>query len=119
MEFDNLKKILEQNKSERDGLCLLGDLMEQHDLSQQLTDRLGSLSVGLESMMEQQKTVAVSLKDRNDQYKDVLKKRQDKLRELEELEALMHKDENHLEVSLLKQMKEMEAIAAVIAAARD
>jgi hypothetical protein len=123
-ELDDLKKKLEQSKSERDGLRMtLTDLMEQHDLfkkkSHQLTDRLGSLSVSLESMMDQQKTVAIQLKDRNDQYKDVLKKRQEKLRELDELEATMLRDDNNLEGSLAKQMKEMEAIAAVIAAARE
>jgi hypothetical protein len=123
-EMEDLKKTLEQSKSERDGLRMtLTDLMDQHDLfkkkSHQLTDRLGSLSVSLESMMDQQKTVAINLKDRNDQYKDVLKKRQEKLRELDELEATMLRDENNLEVSLAKQMKEMEAIAAVIAAARE
>jgi Ankyrin repeats (3 copies) len=123
-EISDLKKKLEQSKSERDGLRMtLTDLMEQHDRfkkkSHQLTDRLGSLSVSLESMMEQQKSVAVSLKDRNDQYRDTLRKRKEKLRELEELETTMQNDENNLEASLAKQMKEMEAIAAVIAAARE
>lgn len=123
-ELEEMRKKLEQSKSERDGLRMtLTDLMEQHDRfkkkSHQLTDRLGSLSVSLESMMEQQKSVAVSLKERNDQYRDTLRKRKEKLRELEELETTMQNDENNLEASLAKQMKEMEAIAAVIAAARE
>ena len=59
------------------------------------------------------------MKQRNDQYKDVLKKRQEKLKELAELEKSMEEDGNTLETALSKQMKEMEAIAAVIAAARE
>jgi len=123
-EIEDLKKKLESSKSERDGLrTTLGDLMEQHDnfkkKSHQLTDRLGSLSVSLESMMDQQRTLTKALQARNEQYRDVFKRRQDKLKELEELEKDMAKDEDKLEVSLDKQMKEMEAIAAVIAAARE
>ena len=119
-----LESKLEQSKLERDGLrSTLGDLMEQHDAfkkkAHHLSDRLGSLSVSLESMMDQQKSLATSMQERNEQYQNVLRQRQTKLKELEELERGMEKDENMLESSLEKQMKEMEAIAAVIAAARE
>jgi len=101
----------------------LGDLMEQHDnykkKSTQLVDRLGSLSASLESMIDQQKKLSNSMKKRSSQYKDVLKKRQEKLKEIELLEKSMEGDDDNLESSLDKQMKEMECIAAVIAAARE
>jgi hypothetical protein len=119
-----LESKLESSKLERDGLrATLGDLMEQHDSfkkkAHNLSDRLGSLSVSLESMMDQQKALAKAMQERNEQYQNVLQQRQTKLKELEELERGMEKDENMLESSLEKQMKEMEAIAAVIAAARE
>ncbi|GKY94450.1 hypothetical protein MPSEU_000410900 [Mayamaea pseudoterrestris] len=120
----DLESKLESSKLERDGLrSTLGDLMEQHDnfkkKAHNLSDRLGSLSVSLESMMDQQKALAKAMQERNEQYQNVLRQRQTKLKELEELERGMEKDENMLESSLEKQMKEMEAIAAVIAAARE
>jgi hypothetical protein len=119
-----LEEQLENSRFERDGLrATLGDLMEQHDAfkkkAHQLSDRLGSLSVSLESMMDQQKSLSRSMHERNEQYQRVIQQRQVKLMELEELERSMAKDESMLESSLEKQMKEMEAIAAVIAATRD
>jgi chromosome segregation ATPase len=119
-----LEKQIENSKAERDGLRMsLGDLMDKHDTfkkkSINLSDRLGSLSVSLESMMEQQAALTVAMKERNEQYQDVIRQRRTKLNELEELEAGMQKDETNLEKSLDKQMKEMEAIAAVIAATRN
>jgi hypothetical protein len=123
-QIKELQEKLQSSKLERDGLrTTLGDLMEQHDAfkkkAHNLSDRLGSLSVSLESMMDQQKSLAKAMQERNAQYQNVLQKRQMKLRELEELERGMEKDEDMLESSLEKQMKEMEAIAAVIAAARE
>ena len=123
-EIEDLRRKLETSRSERDGLrATLGDLMEQHDnykkKSTQLVDRLGSLAASLESMIDQQKKLSNSMKKRSSQYKDVLKKRQEKLKEIELLEKSMEGDDDNLESSLDKQMKEMECIAAVIAAARE
>jgi hypothetical protein len=122
-EIESLKKDLDESTDEnRELRDTLGDLMEQHNAfkkrSHNLSDRLGSLSVSLESMMDQQQTLTTSMRARNEQYTTVLQKRQEKLQELEKLEQTLEADGHGLDSSLEKQMKEMEVIAAVIAAAR-
>jgi len=123
-ELEETKNNLKFSASERTGLQVtLGDLMEQHESfkkrSGNMNDRLGSLSASLESMMEQQIMLTATMKQRNTTVKESFTERQQRLTELMELEKSMEVDESKLENALKKQTKEMEAIAAVIAAARD
>lgn len=122
-ELAETKEKLKTSTEERQGLQVtLGDLMEQHESfkkrSGNMNDRLGSLSVSLESMMEQQSMLTKSMKSRNAKNKESFQKRQTRLQEMLDMEKTMEEDEVKLEGALKKQSKEMEAIAAVIAAAR-
>jgi hypothetical protein len=84
-----------------------------------MNDRLGSLSISLVSMMDQQTMLTKAMKNRNEKAKSTFEDRKKRLQELLDMEESMENDEAHLEKALKKQNKEMEAIAAVIAAARD
>jgi Ankyrin repeats (3 copies) len=113
-----LKEALE----ERVGLRVtLTDLMEQHEKfkrkSDFMNDRLGSLSASLQSMMDQHKTVLKAMRDREDAWKYSATQRKEQLKILMSLESEVETDDS-LEAALDKTHKEMEAIAAVIAAAR-
>jgi hypothetical protein len=123
-EFEETKAKLLESTEERRGLQVtLGDLMEQHETfksrSGNMNDRLGSLSVSLVSMMDQQSMLTKAMKNRNEKAKTTFEDRKKRLQEMLDMEESMEKDETHLENALKKQNKEMEAIAAVIAAARD
>jgi len=114
-----LKEALE----ERIGLRItLTDLMEQHEKfkkkSDFMNDRLGSLSASLSSMMDQHKTVLKAMRDREDTWKNSASDRKKQLKILMSLETQIENDES-LEAALDKTNKEMEAISAVIAAARN
>lgn len=123
-ELEDTKLKLKQSNEERDGLRItLGDLMDQHEKfkkkSGNMNERLGSLSVSLESMMEQQSNFQKIVKERNAAVEKAYKVRQQKLQELVDMEQTIKYEEAKLESSLLKQNHELEAIAAVIKAARD
>jgi hypothetical protein len=123
-EFEETKAKLVESAEERKGLQVtLGDLMEQHETfksrSGNMNDRLGSLSVSLVSMMDQQSMLTKAMKNRNEKAKSTFEDRKKRLQEMLDMEESMEEDETHLENALKKQNKEMEAIAAVIAAARD
>ena len=78
---------------------------------------VGSLSASLSSMMEQHKTVLKAMRDREDAWKISASGRKEQLKILMDLETEVEEDES-LEAALDKTNKEMEALAAVIAAAR-
>jgi hypothetical protein len=123
-EFDEAKAKLLESAEERKGLQVtLGDLMEDRETfksrSGNMNDRLGSLSISLVSMMDQQTMLTKAMKNRNEKAKSTFEERKKRLQELLDMEESMETDETHLEKALKKQNKEMEAIAAVIAAARD
>lgn len=122
-ENEELQNKLKDALSERVGLRLtLTDLMEQHEKfkkkSDFMNDRLGSLSASLSSMMEQHKTVLKAMKDREDASKKSASGRKKQLEALMALETEIEEDES-LETALDKTHKEMEAISAIIAAARN
>jgi hypothetical protein len=123
-ELEETKAQLKESNAERDGLRLtLGDLMEQHESfknkSTNMNDRLGSLSASLSSIMEQQNILQKSLRERNAVVDKNYQLRKQKLQELIEMEEMVKDDEEKLESSMQKQTRELEAIAAVIKAARD
>ena len=121
-EQDEMKIKLKEALDERQGLRItLTDLMEQHEKfkkkSDFMNDRLGSLSASLASMMDQHKTVLKAMRDREDAWKKSATSRKEQLKILVSLETEIETDES-LEAALDKTNKEMEAISAVIAAAR-
>jgi hypothetical protein len=123
-EFEETKSRLMECTEERTGLQVtLGDLMEQHETyksrSGNMNDRLGSLSISLVSMTDQQNMLTKAMRARNEKARSTYEERRKRLQEMLDMEESMEKDETNLENALLKQNKEMEAIAAVIAAARD
>ena len=121
--IEETEKKLKEALEERVGLRItLTDLMEQHEKfkkkSDFMNDRLGSLSASLQSMMDQHKTVLKAMRDREDAWKKSAIDRKDQLKILMSLESEVESDDS-LEASLDKTNKEMEAIAAIIAAARN
>lgn len=121
-QHDAAETKLKEAMNERVGLRLtLTDLMEQHEKfkkkSDFMNDRLGSLSASLSSMMEEHKTVLKAMREREDSWKKAASDRRAQLQALMALENESTKDDS-LEKALEKTNKEMEAIAAVIAAAR-
>lgn len=123
-ELEKTKKLLENSNSDLKGLRLtLGDMMEKHAGYQKrsgyMNDRLGSLSASLQSMMEQQSTLTKAMKERNAKRRQNFEERAKRLNELIEIEKTMEGDEVALDLALKKQSREMEAIAAVVKAARD
>ena len=115
---------LERANEERDGLRqTLADLTDAHDTykmkSEMLGDRLGSLSVSMYSMLEQQNFVLESMNAREEQWASLSDLRREKMRELVALEEKETTEGFELKQCLNKQTKEMEAIQAVIVAARN
>lgn len=120
---EETEKKLQEALQERVGLRItLTDLMEQHEKfkkkSDFMNDRLGSLSASLSSMMDQHKTVLKAMRDREEAWKQSAVDRKEQLNILMSLESEVESDDS-LEAALDKTNKEMEAIAAVIAAARN
>jgi len=120
---EETEKKLREALQERVGLRItLTDLMEQHEKfkkkSDFMNDRLGSLSASLSSMMDQHKTVLKAMRDREGAWKQSAVDRKEQLKILMSLESEVESDDS-LEAALDKTNKEMEAIAAVIAAARN
>ena len=118
------KMLLEESKSDCAGLrATLGDMMEQHENVKKKTgntnDRLATLSISLDSMMEQQSILTRTVKERNKNYKAMFKKRQELFEQLLTMDNEVADDEGKLDASLEKQTRELDAIAAVINAARD
>lgn len=95
----------------------LDELTNQHEMTKrkfkETQDRLASLSVSMESVLEQNKVVKHTLET----VKEMDLARQEALEQLSSLD--FHVDEARLNSSLQKQQREMEAIAAIIKAARD
>jgi hypothetical protein len=115
---------LSSSKFECQGLRVtLGDMMEAHEkstrTSSNMKDRLASLTISLESMMERQTELAKAVEKRDSKHKETFGKRQERLKELLEMDQQMEQEEQDFGMSLKKQTREMEAIAAVIAAARE
>ena len=122
-ELQETKKQLKDAREELVGLRLtLTDMMEQHEnhkkKSVNVNDRLASLVYSLEAMMERQGSLEKSVKDRREKRKQALKERKAALTKLLEMDDLSD-DDSTMETRFKKQTKEMEAIAAVINAARD
>jgi len=123
-ELEETKTKLKDAKEELKGLRLsLTDMMEQHQSQKKksgnMNDRLASLVYSLESMMERQSSLEKSVKDRREKRQKALQERKEALKKLLELDDDVSDDEQSLESRFKKQTKEMEAIAAVINAARD
>jgi hypothetical protein len=97
--------------------------MEQHETvkrkSGNTSDRLGTLSISLESMMEQQSILTKTVKERNESYRAKFVKRQELFEQLLAMDKEVEDSEGKLDTSIKKQTREMEAIAAVIKAALD
>ena len=124
-ELRDTKRQLRECKDELKGLRVtLGDMMEEHEMFKKragnMNDRLGSLSLSLETMMDRQDHLVRSLRQRDENRKQALQYRQEKLKQLCELETLCDNDDDRsIDSAFKKQTKEMEALAAVIAAARE
>lgn len=123
-ELEETKSKLREAKAELKGLRLsLTDMMEQHQShrkkSGNVNERLASLVYNLESMMDRQSSLEQSVKERREKRKKALNARKEALKKLLELDDESDEEESSLEVRFKKQTKEMEAIAAVINAARD
>jgi hypothetical protein len=123
-ELAELTSKLKESDEERNGLrTTLGDLMEQHQTSQKksgnMNDRLGSLVLSLESMKEEQFHLEKAVRQRKASVDVAYVQRKEKLNELLAIEEAIKVDEEQLEASLQKQSRELEAISAVIKAARD
>ena len=84
-----------------------------------MNDRLASLVYSLESMMDRQSSLEKSVKDRNEKRRKAIKERKEALKKLLEMDDSSDDEDFSLETRFKKQTKEMEAIAAVINAARD
>jgi myosin heavy subunit len=125
-QIGQLEHELNATQEERDGLRMtLADLTEQHDLykkkSEHMNDRLGSLSASLQSMMSEQQKVVNGMREREATIQHSTKLRKDRLKELlkqeDELESVFVQNDD-LRAAVEKQSREMDAIAAVIAVAR-
>ena len=121
--YEATEAALKKSLDERDGLRqTLADLTEQHDTykkkAEMMNDRLGSLNASLQSMMEQQKNVLDAMKAREEQWEALAKMRKSKVEELFQLECDVPTDETDFQTIATRQTREMEAIAAVIAAVR-
>lgn len=117
-------------ETERDDLRqTLTDVTDECDAQRRkaeyMSDRLGSLSASLTSMMEAQDNLLKMVQTRDSRVATNAAMRRSKLQELldsedEILADLVEKtdDESSIDVAFEKQTKEMDAIAAVIKAAR-
>jgi hypothetical protein len=122
-ELDDTKHKLKEAREELKGLRLtLTEMMDEHESQKKksvnVNDRLSSLVYNIEAMMERQTTLQQAVKERRDKRKQILKERKEALKKLLEMEELSD-DDSTMEIRFKKQTKEMEAIAAVINAARD
>ena len=123
-ELDSTKVLLEESKMECSDLKQsLYDLTEQHDIlkrkSANTHDRLSTLSISLDSMKEQQSILTKIVSERNGHYQSITVKRQELFEQLLKMDLDIADNESHIDVSLKKQSREMEAISAVINAALD
>jgi predicted nucleic acid-binding Zn-ribbon protein len=123
-ELKSVRMVLEECKLECSGLRQsLGDLMDEHEGIKQKSanthDRLSSLSVSLNSMKEQQSILSKIVTERNEICKSTAEKRQQIFDELLKMDFDVAEAEGHIDASLRKQTREMDAISAVINAALD
>jgi hypothetical protein len=123
-ELRKMQQKLQDARSESSGLRVtLGDMMEKHEAIQKRSDetmkRLFSLQISLDSMMEHQNILSSAVKNRNEKMKETSDKRQALFAQLLEIDADTLFEEDKLDASISKQTREMEAIAAVIKAARE
>jgi len=120
--------LLAEAEQERDGLRqTLGEVTDAHDKykrkSEIMSDRIGSLSASLTGMMDQQEHLMHTLQSRDARLMEESAMRRASLQELLDMENQLLSDVatddgESIEDALYKQNKEMNAIAAVIAAAR-
>jgi len=123
-ELERTKNKLRGCTDELKGLRMtMVDMMEEHDnLKQKNTNtvgRLASLSVSLEGLMSQQRDLAKIIRSSASKRKESYKTRKENMRALLEMEEVNEEDDDALEGKLKKQSKEMEALQAMIEAARD
>mmetsp|Transcript_12411 Transcript_12411/g.16306 ORF Transcript_12411/g.16306 Transcript_12411/m.16306 type:complete len:483 (-) Transcript_12411:174-1622(-) len=99
------------------------DMMEEHDELKKVSDgmngRLGSLSVNLSGLMSQQKDLAKIIRSSAEKRKTSYELRKENMRALLEMEEEHQQEDEALESKLKKQSREMEALSAMIEAARD
>ena len=123
-ELDATKILLEESKLECSDLKQsLYDLTEQHEnvkrKSANTHDRLSTLSISLDSMKEQQSILTKIVSERNGHYQNITVQRQELFEKLLKMDKEIADNESHIDTSLKKQTREMEAISAVINAALD
>jgi Ankyrin repeat len=123
-ELKSTRAMLDESRLECSGLRQsLGDLMEEHESvkrkSGNTNDRLSSLSISLNSMKEQQSILSRIVTKRNENCKNITLKRQALFEQLLKMDMEVAEEESHIDTSLKKQTREMEAISAVINAALD
>lgn len=123
-ELDSTKVLLEESKLECSDLKQsLYDLTEQHDAIKRKSvnthDRLSTLSISLDSMKEQQSILTKIVSERNEHFQNITVKRQELFEQLLKMDIDIAENEGHVDTSLKKQTREMEAISAVINAALD
>ena len=123
-ELDSTKVLLAESKLECSDLKQsFYDLTEQHDMlirkSANTHDRLSTLSISLDSMKEQQSILTKIVSERNGHYQNITTKRQELFEQLLKMDLDIADNESHIDASLKKQTREMEAISAVINAALD
>lgn len=101
----------------------LGDLMEKHESLQKKTtgfnDRLGSVTLSLTSITDQHRILSQVMEERGKRTRDINETRNAKLRELLAIEEEIMEYESKVDTCIAKQNREIEAINAMVAAARD
>lgn len=123
-ELEETKAKLKDARDELKGLRLsLTDMMDEHQSQKKksgdMNERLASLVYSLECMMDRQTSLEKSVKERREKRQKALKERKEALKNLLEMDDACDEDDSSLESRFKKQTKEMEAVAAVINAARD
>mmetsp|Transcript_23522 Transcript_23522/g.25948 ORF Transcript_23522/g.25948 Transcript_23522/m.25948 type:complete len:481 (+) Transcript_23522:108-1550(+) len=113
-------------ETERDDLQrTLSEVSEHCDIfktrAENMSNRFGSLSVSLSSMMEEQSALVKVIQQREEEESFNRKFRKQRAREMleaEEVDSMNDNSDIEVTSAFSKQAKEMEAIAAVIAAVR-
>lgn len=126
--IEELTKQLFERELERDELRqTLSDISRDAETyrrkSEHMNDRIGSLSASLSSMMDQQADLMKAMKEKEDRVIEDAAARRMKLQAMVEGEERLIKstkfdDQSATTVAFERQAKEMDAIAAVIAAIR-
>jgi chromosome segregation ATPase len=127
-QLEELTKRFLQLESERDDLRntlshVTSDAEVHRRKSENMNDRIGSLSASLSSMMDQQADLMKTINSKESRAVEDASARRSKLQALMEMEDRMiasskFGNDSTVSVAFEKQAKEMDAIAAVIAAIR-